>query len=175
MIRYALPYHFIIGISDFKEERDYFNQTRGRFDQSRSISRGYDDLDTPPPLPPKSHSSSSSTLPLSKGPAAKRLNSNNPFASAYDTSDFEPQPLTDTRSHTYGAKTKTSSLDDDLLSFDEPQRGWKTFSGGPNQAPIDPWAGRNWGTGNGQGQTSPTSSTGTRFSGTQSIEDPFRN
>lgn len=104
------------------------------------------------------------------------MKSKNPFKIAEEPSDdfdFNPRPL---------AKPAHLSLDGkkrekDLLSFDEETpRGWSTFSDpAMGRVVADSWAGRGWGTGNGQGQTSPTSSTGTRMSTAPSIEDPFRN
>jgi len=149
-----------------KQDERSFQNSRGHFNKPRQIGQWEEDL--PPALPPKP--SSYTAQSYQPKPAAHRSQSNNPFSTNRDVRDYE-----DSRALSNAQHSSAGNLERDLLSFDEPERGWQSFGESKSKAAVDPWAGRGWGTGNGQGQSSPTSSTGTRMSNDQTVEDPFRN
>jgi len=157
------------------QEEPMSQKSRGYFNRPRP-EREWDD-DSPPALPPKptlsSSSSSYNTKQYSSKTPAHRSQSNNPFNVDRDVLDFDSRTSEKTQHASH--YNDGSRQQRDLLSFDEPERGWYNFSESDSTAAADPWAGRGWGTGNGQGQASPASSTGTRMSKDTIVEDPFRN
>ena len=158
-------------------ESTRFNTSRGYFDQPRSQ---YMYEDETPPIPPP-----------------KPIYNIESRSSSYQSQKYNRQNVQDQQ---YRAKNPFSSVNDEMADYEnmysaypdhrlkkpfeekEKDRGWHTFGQddkvkiGNGNGNGNIWAGHNWGIGNGEGQTSPTSSTATRHSATvQQMDDPFRN
>lgn len=164
-------------IDDEEGESTRFNTSRGYFDQPRSQ---YMYEDETPPIPPP-----------------KPIYNIESRSSSYQSQKYNRQNVQDQQ---YRAKNPFSSVNDEMADYEnmysaypdhrlkkpfeekEKDRGWHTFGQddkvkiGNGNGNGNLWAGHNWGIGNGEGQTSPTSSTATRHSATvQQMDDPFRN